>query len=216
LSQPSSSGSGTLKALFLILVIVLGLLAYSLYQESVLEGQVQSLQLQNTELGLNLQAQELRLEELLLKISTTTTSTPLRFEILGVCVSVSPGCPLPSNGSSGGGYVYWLEVKNTGVGAIPLTLSVFLSFKDTTAQTSFGFNATLPAAIAPNSTAFLQGTVWPAGTNATSKLSPGDSVGVAVNIGSVENDIATAVLTCSSTTSTATGGTSTVTETTCV
>jgi hypothetical protein len=200
LSQPSSGSSGTLRALFLIVVIVLGLLAYSLYQESVLEGQVQSLQLQNTELGLNLQAQELRIEELLAKMTTTTTSTPLRFEILGVCVSVGPDCPLPLNGSSGGGYVYWLEVKNTGVNPIQSTSPVFLGFKDTTALTGFGFNATLPGDIPAGATGYIQGSAWPVGTNATSKLAPGDSVGVAVTIGRVENDIATAVLTCPSAT----------------
>jgi hypothetical protein len=207
----AQASSGTARALVLIMVIVLGLVAYSLYQDSVLEGQVQSLQLQNNELGLSLQAQELRIE-LLMARTSTTASTPLRFQITSVCVSVGQECP-PSGAGQGAGYAYSFGVKDTGATPILGTESVYLRFNDTTHPYSFGFNSTLPGDIAPNSTAYLQGTAWPTYTNATSKLSPGDSVGVLLMIGSVGNDIATAVLSCTSSTSTTTTGNSTMTQT---
>ena len=208
--------SGTLKALVLIMVVILGLLAYSLYQDSVLEGQVQTLQLQNSELGLTLQAEELKIELLQAKLSTTTsTSVPLSFEITGACVAAGQACP-PGGAAQGGGYVYSFGVKDTGAAPILATESVFLYFNDTTVRASFGFNSTLSGDIAPNSTGYLQAAAWPAYVNGTSKLSPGDSVGVAITIGSVQNDIATAVVSCTPSTSTTTTGDSTVTETSCV
>jgi hypothetical protein len=203
--------SGTARVMVVIMVIILGLLAYSLYQDSVLEGQVQSLQLQNNELGLSVQAQELKIELLQAKLSTAT-STPLRFEITSACVSVGQACP-PGGAAQGAEYVYSFGVKDTGTTTISSTLPVYLTFKDTTVAGSFGFNSTLSGTIAPNSTAYLQATAWPAGINATSKLSAGDSVGVAITIGSVENDIATAVVACTPSTSTITTGNSTVTQT---
>jgi hypothetical protein len=202
--------SGTLRALVLIMVIVLGLLAYSLYQGSTLEGQVQSLQLMNTELGLKVQAMQLEID--LLKSTTTSSTSPLRFEITSVCVSVGPECP--AGGTAGGtGYVYSLGVKNAGSSAILATSSVYLSFQDATVPSSFGFNSTLPKDVSSNSTAYLQATAWPAFTNAASKLSPGDSVKVSITIGSVVNDIDTAVISCTPSTSTATTGNTTVTQT---
>jgi hypothetical protein len=207
----AQASSGTLKVLLLIMVIILGLLAYSLYQDSVLEGQVQSLQLQNDVLQLSVQAQGLKIELLQAKLSTTS-STPLHFEITSACVSVAQGCP-PGGAAQGAGYFYSFGIKDTGTTPLSSTLPVYLSFKDTTVAGSFAFNSTLPGTIAPNSTAYLQATAWPSGVNGTSKLSAGDSVGVAITIGSVENDIATAVVACTPSTSTITTGNGTMTQT---
>jgi hypothetical protein len=211
--QAASGEQGTVKILVAIMVIILGLLAYSLYQGSVLEGQVQSLQLQNAELGLRIQSQDLNIELILAKFSTTASAPP-SFEITSACVSVGQGCP-PNGGALGAGYAYSFGLKDTGSAQLSSTLSVYLSFRDTRDQATFGFNSTLPGAIAPGSTAYLQAPAWPSFTNATSKLSPGDPVVVAITIGSVQNNIATVVLSCTSGTSTTTGNSTVTTSSTC-
>ena len=205
------AGAETSRALVVIIVIILGLLGYSLYQNNSLQNQVNTLQKENNDLEVNLQALGLRFSELIALITTTTGAPTYKFEVTSVCISVGPGCP--AGGTVGGtGYVYAIGVKNIGAATILASSGVFLYFNDTTVQSSFGFNSTLPSNIAPNSIAYVQGAAWPAITNATSKLSPGDSIAVSITIGSAQGGIDTAVLPCTSSTTTEVNGTSTTTQ----
>jgi len=193
-----------------MIVIILGLLAYTLYENNSLQNQVNLLQKENNDLELNLQVLGLRVSELVSLFTTTASAPSYKFEVTSVCVSTGRNCPL---GLGGGTYVYSFGVKNTGKGSIPASADVFMEFVDTSVPASFAFNATLPSSVPPNSTAYLQAADWPAGTNAATKLSPGDSVAVTIYIGNVQGGIDTAVLTCSSATTTEVNGTSTTTQT---
>jgi hypothetical protein len=105
---------------------------------------------------------------------------------------VTPQC----FGINGVGYVYVITIQNSGTVPIPVNSSVFLGFKDASRLTYFGFNTTLPQALVPGQTASLNSTSWPRYVNATSKLAPGDVVGMGIVVGSAQTGITAHVLSC--------------------
>lgn len=203
-------------------VAVIVLLAYSLFEVTALQGQVASLQSQNSDLQNNLQSLGSKLDYMISRLAASTSqTTAFDFGVPQACVSKAQICPIiqavcispPACPQSGGGNVYSIQIENVGSDSISAASSVFLGFKDGTMGSYFGFNATLPGSIAPNSSAYLQAASWPYGTNATSKMASGDSVGLSVTINGVTVATQTTVVACTSGTYTGTNGTQTATYT---
>ncbi len=183
--------------LILVLLLIL-LLVFSLYSSLKirgLESQVASLQNENDNQAQRLSSLQNELTALNSEIQSVLypTRSTTNFELTGACVSIMPNC---------GGYVYLITLDNNGTTSIPIGYSVSLSFKDTTKLTFFGFNTTLPQGLPANSATILSATSWPSQSNATSKMSPGDNMSVAVEIGSSETFLETHVQYCTSYTTT--------------
>ena len=213
--ETRSSKGTTNRLLSGAVVVILILSAYMAIQVSGLQGEVSSLQTQNAILQDQLvnmqQAQNFMLSQLSRLVSTSAQSNVLSFYAQDVCVAVLPVCyTYPGHQGS---YVYAMTLVNNGTVAIPITTSVDLQFKDATRSTLIEFNSSLPQAILPGAWVSLNSTFWPANTNATSKLSPGDDVGFAVFLGEAEFGTQVHVAVCSSTVTTFQNYTSTQTET---
>lgn len=133
------------------------------------------------------------------------TNSTSEIELSGACVSITPQC---------GGYVYLITLNNNGTTGIPAGYSVFLSFKDETRLTYFGFNTTLPEGLPANNAVILSSRSWPSQSNAESKLSPGDNISVGVQIGSFETSLQSHVQYCNSFTTTLLNNSQTQTVTT--
>lgn len=186
-----------LLAVALIAVLILSI--YVLVEVPGMESQISSLQRENSDLQGQVGeignqvgdiASQLQSEQ-----SSTQTTSSLNVEATA-CVSITADC----SGFNRTGDVYLILLFDAGTTTFPAGYSVYLSFKDGTKLTSFGFNATLPSSLAPNGNVVLNATSWPQGTNATSKMDPGDGVGVAVLIGNYEAAAETHVLQCDTTT----------------
>jgi cell division protein FtsB len=209
----STSGSVS-KVLTVVVVVILVLSAYMAIEVSSLQGQVSSLQDQNAILQNQMsnmeQAQNYLQSQINRLLSAATQTKIFSFYVRDICVSVAPLCySYPRQGS----YVYAMGIVNNGTVTIPVTTSVYLEFKDATRSTLVAFNASLPQTIPPGGGVYLNSTSWPENTNATSKLAPGDDIGLAVLLGDVEFATETHVATCSSSTTTLQNYTSTQTET---
>jgi hypothetical protein len=200
----TSSGSAAGR---LALLAVLAILLLSIYQAvgvSSLQNQLSSLQNQNlflqNQVG-NLQGQQATLQiDLSRLLSTSTKTNALSIELSSVCLSVTPQCyTYPEQKER---YVYAMAVTNNGSVTMPVTDSVYLSLKDVTRMTYFGFNSSLPQELTPGETVYLNATTWPQYVNATSKLAAGDEVGLAVYVGNAMAVVETHVIACTLSTTT--------------
>jgi hypothetical protein len=185
-------------------IAILALAAYLAIEVSSLQGQVSSLQDQNYYLQgqiADLQGQQGNLEnELAHLLSTSTQTSGPGFELVSVCLSVTPQCH--SYPGHQGSYVYALALRNNGTTAFSQSTPVYLHFNDTTRLAQFGFNTTLPQELQLGGTVYLNSTSWPQYTSAASKLTPGDQVELAVFLGTLEVGTTTHVITCMTTTTT--------------
>jgi len=190
-----------------LLVLAFGVLEiYALHSELVtLEQQSSNQQLQFQEL----QNQLSFLEYKILLAQTTTTQTPAYGLEMAEppCLSLTRDC----GGYGSPGYVYTIEVENSGSYAFPVGSSVFLFFNDTFRSAQFGFNSTLGRALAPSSILSLNSTSWPSG--AGSELVAGDVVAIGITIANANTGTTATVLTCSTTTTTFYNATQTQTAT---
>jgi hypothetical protein len=199
-----------LLAVALIAVLILSI--YVLVEVPAMESQLSSLQSQNDNLQGQLAALGGQVDNLASQLqaqsSSTQTSSSPNLEVTA-CVSVNPSC----SGDNHTGDVYIISLYNGGTAAFPAGYSFYLSFKDGTRFTFFGFNSTLPSSLTPNGNIVLNAASWPQNTNATSKMGPGDEVGLAVLVGSYETAIQVRILQCSTTTTTFLNATQTQTAT---
>ena len=185
--------SGGSKAYLVIIAVLILLLlfvaAYSLVEIGGLQSQVSSLQSQNSfqqsELQ-NLQSAMSGLENQVRALSGHGTPVA-NFAITHACVSLTSGCY---------GLMYYIVIEDKGNTSVPKGYGIFVSFKDATRLTYFGFNASLPQDVTPSQGATIEGSSWPAGTGAEGKLSPGDQIGVAVDIKGFTASTAAHVLSC--------------------
>jgi hypothetical protein len=186
-----------------MVILVLTLLAFSLYSAfeiSSLQGQITSLQNQEFQQQQFMQQEFGYLASRIDSLAAThsSASSGASFVLASACISVTPDC----RGTSLQGYVYFLTVDDNGSTTVPQGFSVGLSIKDATRLTGFGFNATLPGSLSPGSSVTLNASSWPSYTNATTKMSPGDEIGLSVSIGNFEVAIPAHVLSCTNTTTT--------------
>jgi len=214
LNTPASARYGSSIVRVLLAIAVIGILTLSVYVFIAVpstQNQLSSVQNQNNQLEAelsNLQNQVAVLGSQLRTSSSTQTSA-LAFEAIA-CVSVTPKCQTIASNAS---YVYAIGLTNTGTASLPMGYSVYLSFKDGTRMTFFGFNTTLPSSFTPGGRVYLTATSWPQYTNATSKLAAGDQVGIAVVIGDYQTAVPVHVLSCNTTTTTFLNATRTQTAT---
>jgi len=212
----STSGSVTM-ILTVAVVIVLVLSAFMVVEVSSLQGQVSSLQNQNTGLQqeiTDLQSQQNFLQSALLRLLSTSTTTPrtLSFTLGDVCISIAPNCSYLGFAGPGPD-VYAIVIVNNGTVSISATNSVAIEIKDATKPSDFVFNTTLPSLVFPGGSVSLNSTSWPAFTNATSKISPGDNINVIVSVGDLVASAETLVVMCGSSINTFVNYTSTMTLT---
>ena len=213
---PRRDSSAYRSLLVVALVLVLLITLYSAVEISGLQSQISTLQSQEVSNQAGLQSLQNSLSYLESRLSSTTTQSQpqLSFAIVSACISLSPLCPPTINGSPRtSGAVYWIQIENDGSGPISNQTSVFLSFKDASKPSYFGFNTTLGQAIVPNFFLDITGTTWPQYTNATLKLSPGDTVVVGVTIGGVSAKTTVTVYSCPTSTTTFINDTQTQTAT---
>jgi len=193
---PSGEGRGsTLWALALLLLIALSV--YSIYELSASQTQIAFLQQQNYALQNNLIAMQNEIGVLQAQINSLTqgTASVASYQVASACLSLTAGC---------GGLAYYIIVNDNGATSVPKGYGVFLSFKDSTKSTYFGFNVSLPQDLTPGQGVTLEAGSWPAASGAEGKLSQGDQVGVAVVIGHVQAATGTHVLACNQYTTTTT------------
>ena len=198
MSLPSSGGGrshNTLIALALLLLIAISI--YSVVELSASQSQIAFLQRQNEALQNNLFTLQDEVSSLQAEVNSLSrgSATAANFQVAYACLSLTAGC---------NGLAYYIIVNDKGSTSVPKGYSVFLSFKDSTRSTYFGFNVSLPQDLTPNQGATIKADSWPAASGAEGKLSQGDQVGVAVVIGVVQAAIGTHVLTCSLYTTTTT------------
>jgi hypothetical protein len=200
----AQSGSAARTFYTVAIIAILALAAYLAIEVSSLQGQVSSLQDQNYYLQgqiADLEGQQANLgNQLAHLLSTTTQTSGPSFELVSVCLSVAPQCH--SYPGHPGSYVYAIALRDNGTTAFSQSTPVYLHFNDTTRLTQFGFNTTLPQELQRGGMIYLNATSWPQYTNATSKLAPGDQVGLAVFLGTLEAGMTTHVITCTTTTTT--------------
>ena len=203
------------RFLSVAIVIILILSAYLALEVTGLQGQVASLQDQNSGLQsqvVDLQSQQNYLQSQIIHLLSTSTQTSVfSFELQDICVSVTPLCYTYTGHQ--GSYVYAMTIVNNGTVLIPVTSSVYLEFTDVTRSTSFAFNASLSEEIPSGAGIYLNSTTWPASSNATLKIAPGDVIGLAVFVGSFRVIAEAHVATCSTSTTTIENYTSTLTQT---
>lgn len=194
------------------MVLVLLVFALGVLEIYALDSDVATLKQENSNQQLQLQELQSQLNSLWLRILSTQTTTTQRpaygLEAIGpACLSLTRDC----GGYGSPGYVYFIEVENTGSQPFPVGSSVFFFFNDTSRLTNFGFNSTLSRALAPNYILSLNSTSWP--QNADSKLAQGDVVAIGITIANVNTGTIATVLTCSTTTTTFLNVTQTMTGT---
>ncbi|MDA4120056.1 MAG: hypothetical protein OK436_05670, partial [Thaumarchaeota archaeon] len=198
MSLPSSGGGRSTNTLLaLALLILIALSVYSIYEQSASQSQIAFLQQQNYALQNNLitlQNEIGSLQAQVNSLSQGTTPGP-SFQVASACLSLTAGCY---------GQAYYIIVSDKGPTSVPKGYSVFLSFKDSTRSTYFGFNVSLPQDLTPSQGVTLEASSWPAGSGAEAKISQGDQVGVAVVIGATQASTGTHVLSCSQYTTTTT------------
>jgi hypothetical protein len=207
-----SSGGGrspnTLLALALVVLIALSV--YSVYQLSASQSQIAFLQEQNYALQNNVISLQNQIGVLQGQVNSLSqgSTTAASFQVASACLSLTAGC-----GGLEGGFDYYITVNDKGATSVPKGYGVFLSFKDSTKSTYFGFNVSLPQDLTPSQGVTLAAVSWPAGSGVEAKLSQGDLVGVAVVIGVTQASIGTYVLSCSQYTTTTTYQNYTMTQT---
>jgi len=195
----TSSGKGvspnSLLALALLILIVLSI--YSVYEQSAFQSQIAFLQQQNYALQNNLITLQNEIGSLQAQVNALSqgTTSGASFQVTSACLSLTAGC---------GGLAYYIIVEDKGPTSVPKGYSVFLSFKDSTRSTYFGFNLSLPQDLTPSQGVTLEAGSWPASSGAEVKLSQGDQVGVAVVMGVTQASTNTHVLSCSQYTTTTT------------
>jgi len=187
MSLPSSGGgrsTNTLLALALLILIVLSV--YSIYEQSASQSQIAFLQQQNYALQNNLITLQNEIGSLQAQVNSLSQGSPpgASFQVASACLSLTAGCY---------GLDYYIIVEDKGPTSVPKGYSVFLSFKDSTRSTYFGFNVSLPQDLTPSQGVTLEASSWPAGSGAEAKLSQGDQVGVAVVIGVTQSSTGTHV-----------------------
>jgi hypothetical protein len=204
---PSSGGGrspNTLMALALLVLIALSV--YSIYELSASQSQIAFLQQQNYALQSNLISLQNQIGVLQGQVNSLSegSTTAASFQVASACLSLTDGC---------GGLDYYITVNDKGDTSVPKGYGVFLSFKDSTSSTYFGFNVSLPRDLTPSQGVTFEAVSWPAGSGAEVKLAQGDQVGVAVEIGVTQASIGTYVLSCSQYTTTTTYQNYTMTQT---
>jgi hypothetical protein len=179
--------TGVIIAVLILLLIIVT--AYSVLEIGGLQSKVNSLQGQNSFQQSELQNLQSAISNLESQVSALSGhGTPVgSFDISYACISLTAGC---------GGLMYYIVIEDKGNTSVPKGYGIFVSFKDSTKSTFFGFNTTLPRDITPSQGATIEGTSWPAGAGAESKLAQGDQVGVAVDIKGVTASTGTHVLSC--------------------
>lgn len=208
-SKSVGPGTGTSRILTAAVILLLGLALLSALQMVTLENDVSLLQSQASDNHSQLSQLQSELVSVAYMVrSTTQTQTPgpaLSFQLLDVCVSLQAVCD--------GRYAYSLRVFDDGNGPIRVNSSVFISFDNASRLTYFGFNATLPRALAPEGSLFLNSTGWSQYPGAASMLATGDVVTVGASIGSYSTNATTTVYGCTTTTTTFVNNTRTQTAT---
>ena len=210
-SQGAHRGNPTITAILaLAMISVLILSVYAAVEVPALQNQISSIQGQNSFLQGEVSNLQNQVDNLNSRLSTSTQVSTTKIDVTA-CLSVTPECYTFSNRYVG--YVYFIGLTDSGTSSVQKGYSIYLSFKDSTEATFFGFNTTLPSSLNPGGTVYLSATAWPTGTNATSKLAPGDEVGLAVLVGGYQTAISTIVLSCSTSTTTFLNATRTQTAT---
>lgn len=139
MSQALSGGARKSSPLLAVAVVVLLALAvYNVVELSTAQSQMASLQQENSALqqeifNLHAQVGSLQAQPSYLTRGNTQTAS---FQLQSACLRVNAGC-------SGNSYVVILD--NNGSMAVPVGYSIFISFKDGTRGTHFGFNTSLRA-----------------------------------------------------------------------
>lgn len=197
MSLPSSRGRSTNTLLAVVLLLLVALSVYSLVELSATQSQIASLQQQNAALRNDIFRLQNDISSLQAQINSLSQGkAPVAdFQVAYACLSLTGGCY---------GLDYYVIVNDKGNTSVPKGYGIYLSFKDSTKSTYFGFNTSLPQDLTPNQGVTIEASSWPAGSGAEGKLSQGDQVGVAVVIGQVQAAIGTYVLTCNQYTTTTT------------
>jgi hypothetical protein len=173
----------------LALLVLIALSVYSVYELSASQSQIAFLQQQNYALQNNLISLQNEIGVLQAQVNSLNHvgGSVASFYLGSLCVSVNSGCA---------GGAYYIYLYDNGTTTVAAGYGVYIEIKDSTKETSFGFNSSLPGKLAPGQWQTLTATDWPAGSGATSKLSPGDQVGVGVLVGPYQTAAGTHVLTC--------------------
>ena len=181
----------------LALLALIALSVYSIVELSATESQVAFLRQQNDALRNQMITLQSDISYLQSQVNTLSQGggSAASFYLGSLCVSVNTGC---ANGA------YYIYLYDNGSTAVAAGYSVYIEVKDATKGTTFGFNSSLPGRLAPGQWQTLTAPDWPAGSNATAKLSPGDQVGIAVLVGSSQASAGTHVLSCGTYTTTTT------------
>ena len=181
----------------LALLVLIALSVYIVVELSATESQIAFLREQNDALRNQMITLQSEISYLQSQVNTLSQGggTAASFYLGSLCLSVNTGCA---------GGAYYIYLYDNGSTAVAAGYSVYIEVKDATKGTTFGFNSSLPGRLAPGQWQTLTATEWPAGSGATSKLSPGDQVGVAVLVGSYQAAAGTHVLSCGTYASTTT------------
>lgn len=183
------AGPSTYWGIIAVLALLLFLTAYSVVEIQGLQNQLNFLQNQNynqqSQLQ-NLQSELYNLQNQIRSLSTPGTKS-LSFRVTSACVSLTAGC---------GGLMYYIVLSDNGTTSVSKGYGIYLSFKDATRGTFFGFNTSLPQDLSPSQGATVEAATWPPGSGAESNLAQGDMVGVAVTIQGFQAAIGARVLTC--------------------
>jgi Tfp pilus assembly protein PilV len=198
MSLPSSGGGRNTNMLIgLAFLVLIALSVYSIVELSAAKSQIDSLQRQNQALQNNIFILQSDISSLQAQVNSLSKGggSVASFYLGSLCISVNSGCA---------GSAYYIYLYDNGTTTVDAGYGISIEIKDATRKTLVGFNASLPGSLAPGHWQMLTSPNWPAGSNATNKLSPGDQVGVAVFVGSSESSAGTHVLTCGTYTTTTT------------